>query len=363
MKMNKRRVLIISTVGLIYDGITSVITSYLEAMDLSNLDVYVAETIKAESSIENRIMNLGCKIVNLPNRRTETLRYFMALQKFVRHNRIEVVHAHGNSATLAVDLLAAKLGGCKKRIAHSHNTKCDQVRADRMLRPLFYHLYTDALACGEEAGKWLFGNRPFMVLRNGRNVEKYKFNAIVRERMRKQYGFKDELVIGHVGGFVEQKNHAFLIEIFRDVLKIKSNAKLVLVGDGMLRKYIKESVSDISDSVLFIGTTDRVEDYLQMMDVMVLPSLFEGVPLVVIEWQINGLPCLISDTVTAGCKVTNHITFLSLSKTSKEWSETIININNNNKRKDNSIVDYEMVKDSIYNISYLAKELLRVYEE
>jgi len=361
--MKNRKVLVVSTVGLIYDGITSVIISYLEAMDLSGLDIRLVGTIKVEPKIREKVESLGCTIVDLPNRRNETLKYFNKLRKYIRKEKIEVVHAHGNSATLAVDLLAAKLGGCKKRIAHSHNTKCDQVKADILLRPLFYHLYTDALACGQEAGEWLFGNRSFTVLRNGRDVEKYRFNPSARQRMRNQYSLKDELLIGHVGGFVEQKNHVFLIKVFREVLKKKPDAKLVLVGDGILRNSIENSVSDISDSVLFIGNTDHVEDYLNMMDVMVLPSLFEGLPLVMIEWQINGLPCVVSNAITKECILTEQVKVESLQKEPYLWALTILSSIDINSREANAYVSKNMISLSQYNIDLSAVGLRNIYTE
>ena len=230
-----KKIIIVSTVGLIYDGITSVITSYLEAMNREDLKIYVVSTIMSESKIEKKIEELGCEIVQLPSRRKSPIVYFFSLAHFIRKNNIEVIHAHGNSATLSIELLAGFLGGCKRRIAHSHNTRCDQVRADKMLRPLFNLLYTDALACGNEAGLWLFGNRKFKVLKNGRNVKKYSFSLEKRNEMRKRLDISDCIAIGHVGGFFEQKNHKFLIKIFREVLNRKPNAKLFLIGDGPLK--------------------------------------------------------------------------------------------------------------------------------
>lgn len=196
--MSNRRVLIVSTVGLIYDGITSVILSNLQAMDRTGLDIYIASTIKAEPNIVDQFIKLGCTIVDLPDRRKNPKAYFFELRKFIKDKRIDVVHANGNSATLAVEMLAAKLGGCKKRIAHSHNTRCDQVRADKILRPLFYATYTDALACGEDAGRWLYKNRPFTVLKNGRDVDRFIFDDAKRQTMRRQLEIGKNLAVGHV---------------------------------------------------------------------------------------------------------------------------------------------------------------------
>lgn len=357
-----KRVLVISTVGLIYDGITSVITSYLKVMNFSQLDIRIVGTIKIELPIRTEIENLGYKIIELPDRRNYTLKYFIALTKYIKREKIEIVHAHGNSGTLAIELLAAWIGGAKKRIAHSHNTHCDQVKADKILRPLFNILYTDALACGEEAGKWLFGKKTFKVITNGRDVNKYKYDSAIRKRMRKQYGLTNEIIIGHIGGFFKQKNHVFLIEIFRNVLDIQSNAKLFLIGDGPLKKEIQKSVEDIKDSVLFIGTTDHVENYLQIMDAMLLPSLFEGLPLVVIECQINGLPCFLSNKITKDCKLTDSVTFLSLENSPEMWSERLVQEVKKIDRSSMANVAIEKIKNSRFDIQTNADTLVKIYE-
>lgn len=191
------RVMVISTVGLNYDGITGVILSCLESMNLKGLEIYVAGTIDVQPDIRDRVESLGCQVIDLPSRRTSPFRYFCSLTAFLRRNNISVIHAHGNSGTLAIEMVAGWLGGCKKRIAHSHNTRSDQVQANRMLRPVFNAFYTDALACGEEAGKWLYGDRPFTVLRNGRSIEKYRFNNTVRSKVCMQYDIADDaLVLG-----------------------------------------------------------------------------------------------------------------------------------------------------------------------
>ena len=279
-----RSVIIVSTVGLIYDGITSVITSYLKAMNKEDLKIYVVSTIRSELDIEKKIEELGCEIVYLPSRRTRTINYFFSLLSFIRKNKIQVIHAHGNSATLTIEMLAGFMGGCKKRIAHSHNTKCNQVKVDKMLRPAFNVLYTDALACGVEAGNWLFKNKNFTVLKNGRDINDYLFSQKKRLEMRTKYNLKENICIGHVGGFYAQKNHVFVIEVFRKILEIEPKAKLFLIGDGPLREEIEFKVSDIKNHVYFIGIVNNVTDYLQAMDGMLLPSIFEGLPLVAIEW-------------------------------------------------------------------------------
>lgn len=356
-----KKILIVSTVGLIYDGITSVITSYLESIDKEDLKIFVVSTVKSEPNIEHKIEKLGCKIVKLPSRRNETFKYFISLQVFIRKNGIDVIHAHGNSATLAIEMLAGLIGGCKKRIAHSHNTKCEQVRADKILRPLFNLTYTEALSCGDDAGRWLFRDRPFAVLKNGRDVNKYSFSAKKRNEMREAYSLGNTVAIGHVGGFYEQKNHAFLIEIFREILYIAPDSTLFLIGDGPLKREIELSVEDIKKHVVFTGAVDNVTDYLHAMDGMLLPSLFEGLPLVTIEWQINGLPCLLSDNVTRECKLTETVEYESLTKDPRVWAEKILNMVRSNKRDENSLDSVNVIKEKGFDIRDNAKILRNIY--
>lgn len=355
-----KKVLIVSTVGLIYDGITSVIVSYLQAMNLEGLDIYVVGTIEIEPNIRNQIESTGCKVIEFPNRKTETLEYFLFMARFIRKNQIKVIHAHGNSGTLAIEMVAAWVGGCKKRIAHSHNTKCDQIKADKLLKPIFNLFYTDGLACGEAAGRWLFGNRKFEVLTNGRDIDKYRFNIQTRENIRKYLNVGNEIVIGHVGGFFVQKNHRFIVEIYRELKRQEPSCKLFMIGDGPLKQQIEKSCSDLN--ITFTGAIDNIPEYINAMDGMILPSLFEGLPLVAIEWQINGLPCILSDVITRDCKLTDNVVFMSLDREAQEWAKSILAEIKNNNRELSSIKACNMIKDSEFNIKKNAKKLERIYK-
>lgn len=361
--MGKKKIIIVSTVGLIYDGITSVVLSYLEAMDLKKFDIYVVSTIKSETLIKKNISNLGCHIVELPSRRTETQKYLLALIRYIRSNQIEVIHAHGNSATLAIEMLAGWLGGCKKRIAHSHNTQCEQMQADKLLRPLFYWLYTDAFACGEAAGKWMFGKKTFIILNNGRDLKKFSFDPQVRNQMRMKYGMSEELVFGHIGGFNPQKNHEFVLKVFREIIKFEPQAKCFLIGSGPLKEKTEIEVADLKNKVIFVGTTDDVPAYLDMMDGMILPSFFEGLPLVTIEWQISGIPCVLADTITSQCAVTSDVKFMSLDDSPQKWAKEIIIASKAKRctRLESSLNGQEKVKQAGFDIFENAKLLEKAY--
>ena len=354
-----KKVIIVNTVGLVYDGITNIMMSYIKTMDKNGMDIYIVSTIKAEPGIVEQLKKNGCHIIDLPSRQKNTLSYFYGLAKFIRKNKIDIIH--GNSGTLAIEMIAGWLGGCTKRIAHSHNTKCNRVKADKLLRPFFYLFYTDAVACGEEAGHWLFKNRQFTVLKNGRNIDEFSYNAEIREKIRRKLKIENEIVIGHVGGFYEQKNHKFLMRIFRSMIEIEPNVRLLLVGEGPLKSEIKNSSRDIDDKVLFLGTTDYVADYLQAMDGMLLPSLFEGLPLVAIEWQINGLPCLLADTITKDCGLMQNVKFISLDASPKIWALEILNLIRNNNRLRYSEMASHIIKRAGFDIKQNAKQLREMY--
>lgn len=354
-----KKILIVNTVGLSHDGITSIILSYLKEMNLDGLDIYIAGTIKIDNFVRKQLADIGCTIVEFPNRKTETLKYALNLIKFIRKEHIDVVHAHGNSTTLAIEMFSAWLGGCKKRIAHSHNTTCQQMRLNKILRPIFNIFYTDALACGKDAGKWLFGNKPFFILTNGRNIDSYSFNKNKRTEIREMLGITDELAIGHVGGFVEQKNHKFVIKIFREIKKSVSNSKLILIGDGPLKREIESEANDLD--AIFTGAIENVADYLCAMDGVIFPSFFEGLPLAAIEWQINGLPCLISDTITEECILTDQVERISLDEKADIWSSKIIEMVRKNDRAKSSVTAMKTLKESEYNIKKGAHKLRIIY--
>ena len=260
-------------------------------------------------------------------------------------------------------MAAAYLGGCKKRIAHSHNTRCDQVKLDKLLRPIFNILYTDAIACGEDAGKWLFGNKKFTVLKNGRDIEQFSYNPIIREEIRAEYNINNATAIGHVGGFVLQKNHKFVLGIFKEILKLEPNVKFFLIGDGALRTSIEKRAEEygIRNYITFTGNTERVPELLQGLDGMILPSLFEGLPLVVVEWQITGLPSIIADTITQECALTNLVEFCSLSESAKIWAGCILKSIQNNNRVQNATIAQEHVKQAGFDIKECAGELRSIY--
>lgn len=358
------KILQISTGGLFSDGINSFIVEYMTAMDKSGMDIRVLATNNAEESTIQRVKESGCEVVSIPYRKQNIIKYFFKLFRYIAKEKIDIVHVHGSSAIMSVELLAAKLAGCKVRIAHSHNTICENQRVDQILRPVFDKLYTECFSCGQEAGKWLFGNRKFIVIPNGRSLKKYEYNQKKRLQYRKELHIPDDaLVIGHVGRFNEQKNHKYLIQIFYEFHKRYPKSYLVLIGTGDTVTKVKQQVTELEleNYVVFTGAVNNVPDYLSAFDVMLLPSLYEGLPLVVIEWQISGLPCLISDNITNECKITSFVEFESIETTPETWAKDIVElkIEDRNINKDKI---FKEVRDAGYDIDEDAKKLKKLYE-
>lgn len=357
------KVLHIPTGGLFSDGILSCITDYMSAMDKTNLDVRVLATNNAEDVAIQRVKKSGCKVVSIPYRKTDIVKYIFSLYRYLLREKIDIIHVHGSSAIMSVELLAAKLAGCKVRIAHSHNTTCEHKKVDKLLRPIFNKAYNKAFACGSEAGKWMFGKREFTIIPNGRDIKKYEYNAQHRINYRDKLKIpKDAFVVGHVGRFNAQKNHEFLVRVFENLYKSNKNAYLVLVGTGEKIGEISDWVkrSEIRDNVIFTGVIDNVEDYLSAFDVMLLPSLYEGLPMVVIEWQIAGLPCIVSDTVTKECAITPLVKFKSLKESPENWAKTIESISLQDREKNKKVL-FNSIRKAGYDIESGAERLRDIY--
>lgn len=325
--MEKIKILAVSTSGLGQkEGISTVILDYFSRFDRERFDLSMAAQGQTSTALAAEFQAAGVRVVSLPDRKGNTAAYMKALFRLLRREKYHAVYVHGSSAIMSIELGLAWLCGCPIRIAHSHNTCCDHQKADRLLRPLFYRLYTDAFACGQAAGEWLFGGRPFRVVKNGRDVDRYRFDPSLQQEIRRELGLEEgTLAIGHVGHFTPQKNQSFALEIFQALQKIHPDSRLYLMGDGPLREEAEEQARQlgIADRVVFTGSIGNVPQMLQAMDAMVLPSRHEGLPLVAVEWQIAALPCLLSDRITRECAYSDLVRFLPLENPSF-WAEQLL---------------------------------------
>jgi len=250
------------------------------------------------------------------------------------------------------------------RIVHAHNTTCNSPMVHKLLSPLFNLLCTHRLACGQAAGKFMHGRHGFTIINNGVNTDHFSFNPQDRLAIRKQYQIQDKIVIGHVSNFVEAKNPLFLIDILAELRKFNSNYCMLMVGDGLLLKKVKEKVQSLglTGSVIFVGTTDNVPAYISACDLIMMPSLFEGLPLTLIEQQTNGLKCLVSDKITTEVDKTGNIIFLPIDQGVEPWVSAVKKLDLSYSREEMSRIAVEKIKASGYDITTEAKNLRTYYD-
>lgn len=319
------RVLEINTSSFTRLGITMHLLNYYKRIDPNEVSADFIANRNVDIGLVAEFESMGFHIIRLPSRDRRTLSYFMALTKLIRNERYDIVRVHGSSGLMLIEILAACFALCKVRIAHSHNTKTDHVLLSRVLLPVLNRVTTERFACGIDAGKYLFGNRKFEVMKNGIDIDRYAFNPVIRNKVREDFGFSNQqVVVAHVGNVTEQKNHPFLLEIFAELSKLSPMYRFVCVGKGdttLLEKNAREK--NIEDKIQILGERRDVADLLQAFDIMVFPSLYEGFPIVAVEWQAAGLPCFFSTNVTTEVKMAPEVFFLDIDKGPVVWAQVI----------------------------------------
>lgn len=288
-----------------------------------------------------------------------------ALEKFFsEHHDYKVVHLHSSSKNFMV-LKIAKKYGINVRIAHSHNigfqskNKIKIVIGNIFKGPLKKYS-THYFACSKLAGKWLFGDNQVKVIHNAVDYGKFKFDENRRNELRKELELENKLVIGNVGRFTNQKNHTFLVDIFYEIHKKNENAVLMLVGIGEKEQEIRDKVEKlgITECVKFMGFCNNTNEFFWVMDAFLLPSLYEGLPVVGVEAQCTGLPCFMSkDVITDEVKIAENVTFIELEKSAEEWAEIILG--SDLSRRDT----YQELKNAGYFIEQTVEELEKFYRE
>mgnify|MGYP002626734975 CR=1 FL=1 len=360
------KILVVSTSGFEKrEGISTIIYDYFSRFDKELFNIHFLVSGKYSEELLGNYKNAGLVDKHIASRKKELFKYIIELIRLFKREKYDAVYVHGSSAIMSLELAIAKKCGCKIRAVHSHNTKCNHIILDKCLRPFFYSLYTDAFACGEDAGKWLFGNRRFFIVKNGRDIAKYSYNDNKRRTIRNKLGLEEDcLVIGQVGRLNYQKNPEFTINVFWELNKIKPSSKLFIIGDGYRLDELKNLVTtlNLEDSIVFTESIDNVDEYLQAMDVMILPSRHEGLPLVVVEWQIANLPSLISDCITSECKFSDLVHYMSLDRSYGEWARELIQLSDYDRRNNNDFIRELTIQEG-YDISENVMNLQRKFVE
>lgn len=315
------KVLMINTIKLEKNGVTTFILNSCSSLRDEKVNVSIGASNNIDPELQKILNNKQITFIKLPNRKKNIFKYFTFLIKMLTQQQYDVVHINGNSTTMAIELLAAKVAGIKVRVAHSHNTLTEHPIFNKIFRPLFESTVNGRVACNVAAGKWLFGKQKFLVIKNGIFFNKYKYNQKKRKAIRKSLNLSENnILLGHVGFFNYQKNQEFFIELMKE---LDNKYKLLLIGNGDLYDQFNEKVKEnkLEHRIFTIGTVSNVPDYLSAMDIFLLPSRFEGQPFVIIEALAAGLPCIISDKVSKEIDVTSNSLFIPLDY--NKWNESI----------------------------------------
>ncbi len=316
-------------------GVEMVVFNYYREIDKSKIqfDFFYDEDSTVEPSQE--LISMGARFYKLPpyQRLSE---YLKVLRKYLKENKYIIIHSHINTLSI-FPLFVAWLENIPIRIAHNHSVpggnEFTRNIIKKMLKFFSKVFSTDYFACSEKAGRWMFGNKTFedgkvYILKNAVNWELFNINKKQIESLKKQLGLCDKFVIGHIGRFTYAKNHNFMIDILYEVLKKKENAVLLLVGDGDMYKRIISHINamGLSDKVVLTGQVANPQEYYKLIDVMIVPSIFEGLSLTTIESQISGVPVLMSYSVPREAVISNGCRYMKLSEPPQVWAENVINM-------------------------------------
>lgn len=354
-------------------GTETVVLNYYNNLnpDRFHVDFMIHGYDDGKNKIHRDLINRGSNIFYVTPRGESYKKNIMDIDCVFSKNNFDIVHCHMDAANMFV-LKEAKKYGISVRISHSHNAG-GIISKKSVLKKFMYELVlayaknklkdysTFNIACSEKAGKWLFGKNEYLVINNGINFESYKYDVKKRKKIRDDLGVsEDTFLLGHIGRFAPQKNHTMLIDIFDKYHAENSNSKLMLIGQGELEQEIRDKVQllGIEDSVLFLGVRDDVSDLMCAMDVFLLPSLYEGLPLVGVEAQAAGLTCLVSEEISKEVVISDNIKLLPIENSIDLWVNSIL------EASDVSVNhDRENVKLSEnFNMSHIIKQLEDVYK-
>ncbi len=308
-------------------------------LDRTKYQLDFAVSIDNKGAYDDEIYSMGGKIHHITPKSMGFIKNFCSIKKIVAENNYKYVLRVSQHSLSALELFAAHMGGAKTRAFRSSNSNTGTGNGSGlimhkvcMFMPKFFA--NVRLAPSTEAAEFMFGrhcikkNKAYL-LHNALRVEDFTYNEDKRYKIRQEFCIEDNFVVGHIGRFHKQKNHAYLIDIFREICKIRSDAMLLLIGKGEQEDQIVNLAKKygLDDKVIFAGVRSDVPDMLSAMDVFVFPSFYEGMPNTVIEAQANGLHCIVADTITREADITGLVEYLPLTCSPNEWANRTISVN------------------------------------
>lgn len=363
----KEPIRVLQIIGIVAGGgVEAVVLNYYKHIDRTKVQFDFIVHNDNKIDITQKVEAMGGKVYKVTPYYKNPIAFMWDIYKVIKRHHYRIVHSNMNTLS-AFSLFAAWAAGAPVRILHNHSTSSPGETKRNimkfMLRPFARLFATHYFACSRLAGEWMYGRKMMdsgkvKIVNNALDLKKYAFNSRKREMLRKELGFTDEFVIGHVGRFMFQKNHEFLIDVFVKAYKKNPHMVLLLIGDGPLRSAMEEKVKKLglTDHVNFLGLRNDVQNLYNVMDIFVLPSHYEGLPVVGVEAQANGLPCLFSTKVTKETHLTHSAQFLDLSTGASKWAERIVSM----KYKRNEEVGEEL-RQAGFEINKEARNLANFY--
>lgn len=340
-KKGKINVLLISG-SLEIAGAETFLMNLVRTIDKKRFQVDFLLFTTQETRYTEEARELGCNIFSVTSRSKSLFKYFSDLNKFFKENigKYNVVHFNTGNLTTIAPLRYAKRYGVPVRVVHSHSTSADGFH-NRLLHAIHKRIIgkfaTNYWACSSGAAKYFFGNKESKIIKNGLKVSLYKFDNKKREQIRSEFCIpEDSIVVGHVGRFATLKNQQFLIKTFKEIHSLQSNSYLLLIGEGSRMDYNKQLANVLlgrdADHVIFAGLRADIPEIMSAFDIFVMPSIYEGLPYVLVEAQAAGLPCIASDTINIDSKLSSKFKFLSLGESPKYWASEIIDLSKSSTR-------------------------------
>ncbi len=348
-------------------GIEKVVFNYFSEMDHTKFQVDFFAFESSTYTLKDEIELCGGHLYLLPTLK-HLGKYVSTLKQVFKREKYDIVHVHMNTLSVFA-LYSAWCAKIPVRIVHNHSTagKGEFVRnvAKKILKPFSRLFATHYFACSILAGEWMYGKRrvksgKVKIINNAINVKNFAYNEEVREQVRKTLNIEDKFVIGNIGRFMNQKNHYFLVDIFKKANQIDKSTVMLLIGEGELEDKIKQKVKKLGldGKIIFLGARNDTNKLYQALDCFVLPSFYEGLPVVSVECQAAGLPCLVSNHVTREANITGLVDYTSLDRNAHHWASSALRYRKF-KRKDTS----QEVIDAGFDISAESQKLMATYEE
>lgn len=354
--------------GLTTGGVESVIYNYFSHMDRKDYDLIYISYDTPDPQMQKRFEKIGFTVYSVTKKKENLWKSCKEVYTIMKKHKINIVHSHMTLMCFITSILG-RMAGARVRIAHSH-----LAQHPSGIKKFIYWTFkimtritaTDYFACGQEAAQYLYGKSicqkgKVTILNNAVEPELFAYQEKKRKKIRNFYAIEDKLCIGHVGRFTEQKNHHFLIEIFEQIHREYPETVLLSVGSGPLMEEIKNQVKEkkLEDAVIFTGSRNDIDELYQAMDIFVLPSLYEGLAVVLVEAQFAGLTIYTSDKVTKEIGITPNLNYIPLQKSAKEWAEEIMENAVCGRRND----VYPILKQAGYDIFIESKKLDAFYQK